>query len=137
MSKLADNCYKRRYGLAKGKRPDENYKRIINVLKQVDKLILEVNGYLGGTHSIEFISPNLKFVLDNCKNPEVRYFDKHGAFRLLGWLLDKRLNYRKELDFHCQELNSKFQPFNTYLRQGAFDKTCYPGSTLEFKQNPI
>lgn len=145
--KLRDAGYSIKYGLEVGVAPNSQYRKFRRELKCWDSLIIEINRYLAGCIEFDDISTELASLISQCTSPQVRYFDKHGAFRLLGWLLDTRLQVRLEYERYCNYLNDKqykedpdvpktsrrVRPVYKVLREGGIDKRCYPAASLEFE----
>ena len=138
--KLKDDAYKPKYGLKNFVSPDATYRDIRKNLKRWDVLIHEITCYLGGAISYIELSEQLHRLLSQCESPQVRYFDKHGAFRLLGWLIDSRLIERKKLDSHCNKLNNESKKHHYLLSTRSAphnfnsDKRCHPSAQLEFNE---
>lgn len=132
MSKLRDVVLLRRR-----LKKDNLSQKQVQEIRVLDKLIAEVVGYLSGCYHYDELSVDLKELVLKCRSPQVRVFDKVGAFRLLGWLLDERLERRKQVVALLKENGHDVGGYDKVLTDKAFDKYCYPGAKLDFKKDPI
>ena len=147
-NKLADKAYSIKYGLEEGVKPDKTYRDFRKKLKKWDSLIIEINRYLAGCINYTELSDELINLIHICDSPQVQYFDKHGAFRLLGAVLDFRLEERIDFEKYCKKLNDAYEPSSReyvsiedertqriptkFLLDSAQDKRCHPSAKLNF-----